>query len=126
MEEDDLIDSYSRAQAIADGVLIDVTELAQTIGIRYPTAVTEALFQGYIKPPLAHEDSGQSVNGRLHDVLFLLVLSIKGAHRNTNEIHFKVAFLMDSMKTEVVAVWALVDGGDDGKPVITIMLEGED
>ena len=37
MKKDDVvIFSYTRAQAIADGVLIDATELAKQAGFRYP------------------------------------------------------------------------------------------
>lgn len=32
--------SYSRKQAIADGVLVDVSEMAREAGFKYPVAVT--------------------------------------------------------------------------------------
>jgi hypothetical protein len=41
-DERDLIHSYSRAQAIADGVLIDVSATAREAGIRCPVALTRA------------------------------------------------------------------------------------
>jgi hypothetical protein len=37
-EDSELIHSYSRAQAIADGVLIDVSETAKEVGIVFPVA----------------------------------------------------------------------------------------
>lgn len=36
----DVIFRYPRAEAIRDGVLIDVTETAQEMGMRYPVALT--------------------------------------------------------------------------------------
>jgi hypothetical protein len=39
---EDLIHSYSRAEAIADGVLVDVTPVAREAGIRFPVALTRA------------------------------------------------------------------------------------
>jgi hypothetical protein len=36
----ELIHRYSRADAIRDGVLIDVSETARAAGIRYPVALT--------------------------------------------------------------------------------------
>jgi uncharacterized protein YunC (DUF1805 family) len=39
----EVIHAYTRAQAIEDGTLVDVTETAKEAGIKYPTAVTEAL-----------------------------------------------------------------------------------
>ena len=38
-----VIYTYTRAQAIEDGVLVDVSTLAAEAGIRYPTAVTRGL-----------------------------------------------------------------------------------
>ena len=126
MHEDACIYSYSRAQAIEDGVLVDVTETARMVGLRYPVAVTDTLYHQYIEPTLKLEREGQTINGRLMDVLMLLMFEIKRARGNASELHFKISFLMDSMKTESVDVWAVINGGDDGNPVITIMLEGED
>lgn len=124
--QEECIYSYSRAQAIEDGVLVDVTETASKVGLRYPVAVTDTLYHRYIESTTILESEGQTVNGRLMDVLMLLMFEIKRARGNASELHFKVSFLMDSMKTESVDVWADINGGDDGNPVITIMLEGED
>jgi len=39
----DIIFSYTRAQAIEDGVLVDVSELAREASFRYPVAVTQGV-----------------------------------------------------------------------------------
>ena len=39
-EKADVIHSYSRTQAIKDGVPVDVTETAKECGFKYPVAVT--------------------------------------------------------------------------------------
>jgi hypothetical protein len=126
MSDWEIIDSYSRAQAIKDGVLIDVTEHANKVGIRYPLAITANLFHQYIEPTKELEAQGQSLLGRLADVFQQLITTIKQAGEHDVEIHFLVGFLMNSRRKENIGVWACVDGGDDGNPVITIMLEGED
>ena len=41
----DVIDVYTRAEAIEDGVLVDVTETAKEAGIVYPTAVTQGIME---------------------------------------------------------------------------------
>ena len=41
----DVIYQYTRAQAIEDGVLIDVSETAREAGITFPTAVTAAVWE---------------------------------------------------------------------------------
>jgi hypothetical protein len=40
-EEMEVISSYSRAQAIADGVLIDVSKMAKEAGFKWATVVTD-------------------------------------------------------------------------------------
>lgn len=56
-----IIFSYTRSQAIADGVLIDVTTLAAEAGFRYPVAVTSAVWAGCIA--VGAEDAGQDEQG---------------------------------------------------------------
>ena len=41
---EDLISSYSREQAIDDGVLVDVSSVAKEMGIRYPVALSSGVF----------------------------------------------------------------------------------
>lgn len=41
-EESDLIHRYTRAEALRDGVLIDVSQTARDAGFRYPVALTAA------------------------------------------------------------------------------------
>lgn len=40
----DLIHSYTRAQAIDDGVLLDVSNIAKEAGVKYPTALTHVVW----------------------------------------------------------------------------------
>ena len=47
----DLIHRYTRAEALADGVLVDVTETAKEAGIRYPVALTRAVWERYVRVP---------------------------------------------------------------------------
>ena len=69
MPKDDswnVVYAYSREQAIADGVLVDVTEAAKAIGFKLHTVVTDHLFHGYVEVPAGLEGEGQSAAGRLH------------------------------------------------------------
>lgn len=80
--ESEIIYSYTRAQAIADGVLIDVTPQAQEAGFKIPVAVTAALFHEYIAPPKGTEKSeGQSIEGRLHDSLLCNGPTLRGLYK---------------------------------------------
>ena len=121
-----LVYCYSRAQAILDGVLVDVTEQAKAIGFKLHTVVTDHLFHGYVEVPEGLDRSfGQSVTGRLHD---LMVLALFAARRavHTDRAPFKVDFLMAPGRKETVEVVAHIGPGDHGEPVLTIMLPDGD
>ncbi|MCY4511649.1 MAG: hypothetical protein OXG35_32490, partial [Acidobacteria bacterium] len=45
-EDADVIHRYTRAQAIKDGTLVDVTETAREAGWRFPVALTAAVQAG--------------------------------------------------------------------------------
>jgi hypothetical protein len=125
----EVIYAYIRAQAIEDGTLVDVTETAKVAGIKYPTAVTETLWNGYIELTHSLKDMGQSVQGRLWDVLFLFTLAAKTSSKGCSELFYKVNFLMEnenSCKLETVTIKAVCGPGDDSAPCITLMLENED
>jgi len=120
-----LIYAYTRSQAIEDGVLVDVTEQAKAIGFRLHTVVTDHLFHGYVEPPAGLEGEGQSVTGRLHDLMVLALFAARKAV-NTDRVTFKVDFLMAPGRKETVEVIAHIGPGDNGEPVLTIMLPEDD
>ena len=117
--------SYSRAQAIADGVLVDVTGEAKAIGFKLHTVVTDHLFHGYVEPPVGLDGEGQSVTGRLHDLMVLALFAARKA-MNTDRVTFKVDFLMAPGRKETIEVVAHIGPGDHGEPVLTIMLPEDD
>ena len=117
---DDLIFSYSRKQALADGVLIDITELAKEVGFRVPVAITNQLFNSYIKTSIPSQDE----SARLWDTLVLLVISAKHCVEDT--LYFHVSFQMTESQYETPLLKAVIGPGDDSLPVVTIMLEDED
>ena len=46
-----VIYAYSRSQAVADGVQVDVTKTAQEAGIKFPMFLTRAVFDNYFAVP---------------------------------------------------------------------------
>ena len=66
---DEIIYAYTRAQAIEDGVLADVSEMAKEAGFRYPVALTHAVYVKYVEVP--EGVIGQDESGRLWDILFM-------------------------------------------------------
>ena len=68
--ESTIIYSYTRAQALADGVQVDVTTTAREAGIRYPVFLTRAVFDRYVTVPPGV--TAQDEAGRLWDIVCLL------------------------------------------------------
>ena len=62
-----IVYSYTRAQAIADGVQVEVTKTAQEAGIRFPVFITRTAFDAYVTVP--PDVTGQDEAGRLWDVI---------------------------------------------------------
>ena len=134
----------SRAQAIADGVLVDLTSAADDkgrllcpqAGFKVPVAITRDAWAqtveagGSWRPDGDGEvlelKGGQSLTGRLWDVLWMLRVA-SGTAANTDRVQFQVLVdVRGDGRREMVKLWALCGPGDDARPVITIMVEGED
>ena len=64
-----VIYAYTRKQAIADGVEVDVTKTAQEAGIKVPVFLTRGVFETYVAVP--EGVTGQDEAGRLWDVVCL-------------------------------------------------------
>ena len=124
--EEDVIYSYSRRQAIADGVLIDLTEWAKETGFKIPVACTCTVWNEWITPPEGTEAFGHSERGRAHDVLWMCYVAIKSAKSGGDQLQFDVLFLDREQKQQTVTLKALCGPGDEGEPVLTIMLPHED
>lgn len=124
--EDNIIFSYTRKQALEDGVLIDVTEVAKEAGVKYPTALTAGIWNKYAVPSEELKKEGQSLAGRLWDILWLFSNSARRVSADT--IFYKVYFRMkpESEDLELATLKAVCGPNDDGTPCITIMLENED
>ncbi len=59
-----VIYSYTCAQAIADGVLVDVSETAREVGFRWPVAITAAMHDR-LTPAKTDQAAGQDYDARL-------------------------------------------------------------
>lgn len=121
-DEFQIIHTYSRRQAIEDHMLFDVSNTAKEYGFKIPVAIARNLLYSYIDPSEACEKVGQSLSGRLIDVLTVLYFEARRA--KGSRLTFKVAFLMDAEtgRSETVNLLAVVGPGDEGEPVLTIML----
>lgn len=119
-----IIHQYTRAQALKDGVLKDATELAREAGIRYPVALTQAVWAEYVAVP--EGVTGQSVIGRLWDILWMFRNAAR-RRGDVNEFRFKLYVKNHERRAaELIELKAHCGPGDDGEPVITVMLPHED
>src|SRR4051812_24331179 len=60
--------SYSRKQALEDGILIDVSQTAREAGFRYSVALTSTVWAEYVKVQDGVETQDEAQ--RLRDLLF--------------------------------------------------------
>jgi hypothetical protein len=123
-ENTDLIHRYSRADAIRDGVLIDVTATAREAGIRWPVALTAAVWAQCVGVPAGVICQDEA--GRLWDVLTMFRFAAQ--RQDGAEVRFGVHVRNDNRdRTPPLARLKAVCGpGDDGEPVITVMMLDED
>lgn len=119
----DVFHSYTRQEAIADGVLIDVTTTAQEAGFRFPVALTAAVWAEYVTVPDGLE--GQDEAGRLWDILWMLRYAIKKSPGGS-ELQFVVLVQNDERAPQPVKLKSLCGPGDNAEPVITVLLPDED
>lgn len=117
------ISVYTRAQAIDDGFLIDVSSVAKEAGITFPVALTSAVYGEYVEVPEGVK--AQDVQGRLWDILWMLRVAIKKSD-DGSLIMYDLMIRNDNRQPKKVTLKALCHGGDEGEPVITIMLPKED
>ncbi|WP_114814048.1 DUF6573 family protein [Paraburkholderia kururiensis] len=120
------ISTYTRAQAIADGVLVDVSAMAREAGFRIPVALTSAVWADCVA--WTDADSGRGESGRLWDVLWMGALAAKRA-RGTQRIAFELNRVPRDGRTtqpRPVVLNLHIGPGDNAEPVITILMPNED
>lgn len=124
MKREDIIDSYTRVEAIDDGVLIDVSTTAHEAGIRFPVALTCAVWSDYVAVP--DGVNGQDEAGRLWDILWMLRCAIGRAKEGTRALVYCLHVRNDNHRPRLVTLKAHCGPDDDGKPCITVMMPSED
>lgn len=127
----DAIYSYTRAQAIEDGILVDVTEVAKEAGFKWPVALTHALWEDCVawSSDDSRRQTYQDESGRLWDVLFMAFLAIKRASNPDTQLFYQIYRVPRGgrkTKPRLVKLKLQTGPGDHGEPVVTIMQPGED
>ena len=127
----DVISTYTRAQAIEEGVLIDAGNIAQEAGFQWPVAVTSAAWADCVA--WSEDDSDKQVHqdesGRLWDVLFMASHAVRTRSGSGDRLLFQLYRLPRdgrSTQAELTTLKLIVGLGDQGEPVITVLLPDED
>lgn len=128
----EIISTFSRADALADGVLVDVSQLAREAGFTVPVAMTRAAWEDCAE--WTEEDSRrkcahQDQTGRLWDVLTMAHIGARRAQRGQSRTLFqlyRVPRQGRGVRPRLVALALVISAGDSGEPVITIMEPSED
>ena len=123
----DVIYTYTRAQAVADGFQIEVTKIAEEAGIRFPVFITRGVYEQCVAVPPGV--TGQDEAGRLWDVVWMLRFAIlrsrPGADRLPVALYVRNSDHERARLIKLVATCGPVDI-DDPAPAITVMLPEED
>ena len=113
-----MIFTYTRAQAIEDGVLVDLSHVDSIQEHwKFPFACTSTVW-AIIEAALKRE--GEDLSGICHDISVLADLSIP-TEGDTNQIRFKVII---AGRTHTLKLH--LGPGDTPAPVLTLMLPHED
>jgi len=121
-EEVEVLYAYSRAQAIEDGVLVDVSallpDMVANAGIKFPVAMTNEVWTSYVEVP--KEVQCQDLKGRLWDILYLFRIAARRFEGDT--LLFQLHVRNDNRRPKLVTLKAVVGPGDQAEPVITISM----
>ena len=126
-----VLHAYTRAQAIEDGILVDVSDTAREAGFQIPVAITRTVWTRLVALPEGYQGF-QDESGRLWDVLWM---ARHYALRASNRDRVRMCVLVRDIRRDlrdshrpprrhfpIVAIGA----GDDGGPVITVMFPEDD
>jgi hypothetical protein len=139
-----LIYAYTRQQALADGVQVDVSTTAREAGITFPVFLTRAVWDKYVEVPegVANGKCGshQDEAGRLWDIVWMLRFAILRARPGTERVPVALyvrnepdacpvgcrpGYPSGARLVKLVATCGPLDL-DDPQPAITVMLPDED
>jgi hypothetical protein len=121
-----IIYSYSRARAIEDGVLVDLTEWAKPVGFVIPVACTAVVWHQCIQPQESSKALGECERVRAHVLLWTLYRQISAHSGAVDQLMFELSYHNTAGNREAIKLKAICGPGDQGEPVLTVLLPNED
>lgn len=131
-DPDDIIHAYTRAQALADGVLTAAdAESAREAGFQVPVALTSAVWEGCVawNDGDSERQVPQDERGRLWDVLTMARAAIRRGGGDGDRVTVDLRRVPRdgrARQARPVQLVCAIGPGDHGEPVITIMEPHED
>lgn len=129
----EVIHTYSREQALADGALVDMGTLAAEAGFRFPVAMTAAAHTDTVAwsdaDSRAKPHACQDETGRAWDVLMMARHAAgQASRRGTDRTQFQVSRIPrpGAGRARLVTLLLHIGPGDTAAPVLTISLPEED
>ena len=122
----DVVYAYTRAQAVADGVQVEVSKTAQEAGIRFPMFLTRTVYDTCVTVPPGV--TAQDEAGRLWDLVWMTRFAILRAGPGVDRIPVALYVRNDNQRAKLVKLIAKCGplDIDDPQPAITLMLPDED
>lgn len=123
------IHTYGRAEAIEDGLLVDVSETAREAGFLIPVALTIGAWEDCIawNATDSERQTYQDESGRLWDVLWMSAQAAKKASGERLAFQlYRVPRGGRGIRPRLTTLSLTIGPGDTGEPVITILLPGDD
>lgn len=124
------IHTYSRAQALEDGALIDVSDVAREAKFRVSVAMTRAAWTDTVEWTDADSkrQTEQDQSGRLWDVLWMAALTVRRGGMEPRRAFqlLRVPRGGRGVRPRLTTLHIHIGPGDEGEPVITIMQPHED
>lgn len=135
--EGPMVFAYTRKMAIEDGALVDLMQsptaeqpdlasLVREAGFLLPMVMTSTAFASAVSGEGEDLPAGQSIRGRLWDVLMLARHAIRRTGMQGDRVNFQASVDRGEGRHEIVNLYIHIGPGDDAEPVLTIMLQGED
>jgi hypothetical protein len=121
-----VIYAYTRSQAVADGVQVDVTKTAQEAGIKFPMFLTRAVWDACVAVP--EGVTAQDEAGRLWDIVWMTRFGIIRSRPGCDRIPVALYVRNDNQRSRLIKLIAQCGplDIDDPQPAITVMMPDED
>ena len=130
-EESDIISTYSRAQAVEDGVLVDVSATMREAGLTMKTALTRTVYEDCVAWTDADtkRQTYQDESGRLRDVLSMARRVVRSLSRVGDSVLFQVLRVPRGgrgMRPRLVTLKVVLGRDETDEWTLTIMQPDED